>query len=104
METIDAITGRAYKVKYRKLRITKITDLRAAHKLLVDKAAYKFFDICPEQPLGIQKKTPGNRNGGNIEGNVTPKGSQSHALGYIFLPMKVHPVGRNTCFTSSAFS
>ena len=36
MEIIDLRTRRAYRVNYRKLRITKITDLRAVHKLLVE--------------------------------------------------------------------
>ena len=36
METIDIRTGREYRVNYRKLRLTKITDLREAHKLLVE--------------------------------------------------------------------
>lgn len=36
METVDLKTGREYRVNYRKLRITKITDLRESHKLLVE--------------------------------------------------------------------
>ena len=36
MEFVDFGTGREYHINYRKLRITRITDLRESHKLLVE--------------------------------------------------------------------
>lgn len=54
METIDVGTGRAYRVNYRKLRIAKITDLRASHKLLVE----AYFSISYNQRINLKGFIP----------------------------------------------
>lgn len=54
METIDVGTGRAYRVNYRKLRIAKITDLRASHKLLIK----AYFRISYNQRINLKGFIP----------------------------------------------
>ena len=54
MEIIDLRIGIAYRVNYRKLHITKITDFRAAHKLLVE----AYFRVSYNQRINLKSFIP----------------------------------------------
>ncbi|SFB06587.1 hypothetical protein [Selenomonas ruminantium] len=54
MEIVDFMSGREYRVKHQKLRITKITDLQDAHKLLVE----AYFRVSYNQRINLKGFIP----------------------------------------------
>jgi hypothetical protein len=91
METIDIRTGREYRVNYRKLRLTKITDLREAHKLLVE----AYLRISYNQRIHLRGFIPYNAiaNEARAKGNVDFIVTHDAAVGLIDSVISKLPIG-----------
>ena len=91
MEIIDLRTGRAYRVNYRKLRITKITDLRAAHKLLVE----AYLHISYNQRINLKSFIPYSAlaNEARGKGNIDFVMTHDAAISLIDSVISKLPVG-----------
>lgn len=91
MEIVDLITGREYRVKHRKLRITKITDLRDAHKLLVE----AYLRISYNQRINLKGFIPYSAiaNEARAKGNVDFIVTHDAAVGLIDSVISKLPVG-----------
>lgn len=91
METIDVRTGREYRVNYRKLRVTKITDLRESHKLLVD----AYLRISYNQRISLKGFIPYSvlANEARAKGNIDFIVTHNAAIGLIDSVISKLPVG-----------
>ena len=91
METVDITTGREFRVNYRKLRITKITDLRKAHKLLVE----AYLRISYNQRINLKGFIPYSAiaNEARAKGNIDLIVTHDAAISLIDSIISRMPVG-----------